>query len=1015
VDYRTPILEASVQANEPDASTLEHGDKILFQDGASAAPSNPTSASSFRRTPDLIPHYARHFLFAGLCILIYVLLDRTTVYLQIWPNISAWYPPTGFSVALMIGIGPEVIPALLAAGFLSGYINYHQNFTSLPFLLVTPLIILGYGSASFYLRSKFGPDLRIRSTRHVNNFLGVSLHCSFATAAVGTGILVCGGEVPPAKFFQAAFNWWIGDAVAISSLTPFLLEFALPSCRQFLRLSPPSLADSPRKSARSAASNFLEVFSFLVSVAFLIYLKFFNSFTRGAHLYYLFLLPLIWIALRRGIRGVVLSLMVMDSSLAVAMHAVHLPTLEMAVLQFFMLVLALTTLLLGAIIGERRRAERRLAEEKERIRLLLDSTAEGIYGVDTDGVCTFINPAAVRMLGFSSRKDVLGKNFHSLCHHSFPDGRSMAMDVCRAYEGLRTGHGVHVDNEVFWRKNGSCFPVEYWSHPLESDEKIIGCVVTFLDISQRRAFERVIRESEQKFRAVFEGAETGIAITDTKDNSVIVNSAYQRMLGCTAEEMRSLSIFNELTHPDDRQADIESFQRLVTGELDHLHADKRYLLRDSRIVWASVELSVLRDSAGRPRYILGLASDITGRKQFEHQLKDAKRAAEAASEAKSLFLATMSHEIRTPLNGILGMTELVLDTQLTSEQRENLDLARFSAQSLLTIINDILDFSKIEAGKLEVESIAFALRQSLDETLKTCAIRARQKGLQFEFNAPPEVPDALLGDPGRLRQILLNLIGNAIKFTERGHIHVSISAAFPAAGRALLHFTVKDTGIGVPPEMQEKIFAAFSQADGSMARRFGGTGLGLAICLRLVRMMGGQIWVESTPRHGSIFHFTVDLGLQAESTAAPEKTAPAADAASDFSTSLTRPLRILLVEDNAVNRLLAQRLLQKRGFQVTIASNGKEAISATQAAEFDLILMDIQMPEMDGFEATAEIRKHESAIGKHTPIIALTAHAMKEDRERCLAAGMDSYVTKPIRRDELFRAIHVLLAPSPSV
>jgi PAS domain S-box-containing protein len=1089
--------------------------------------------------------YSHRLLFCVVCVLVYVLLDRSTVYLQIWPSISAWYPPSGVAVAFFVGLGLEIFPVLLVGGYIAGYLNYHQSVTSLPFLLLNPMIPCLYVVASLYLRRKLSGNYRIRSVRDVTNLLGVSLLASLAVAISGTAILVHSGEIPASDYAQAAFNWWIGDAVALSSVTPFLLEFVVPWCRRYLGYDgAEELAPAVKKWSWSR-SEALEYSGFLASLAFLIYLAFGNSFARSAHLFYLFFLPLIWIAIRRGIRGVVVALVVVDASLAIMMRMVHQGMEDLAVLQFLMLILALTALILGAIIGERKRAVQTLADEEERIRLILESTAEGIYGIDTDGVCTFINPAALRMLGFSSRDQVLGLNGHLLFHHSHADGTPLSTQDCRIVEAFRSRKGTHSDDEVFWRSDGTRFPVEYWSHPLLRGGKAMGSVVTFLDISQRRSFELAIRESEQKFRAVFEGAELGIAVAEIKSGNITINSAYRRMLGCTADEMLSIGIFDKLTHPEDVERDLNAFQPLVRGEIDHLHIDKRYLLRDGRLVWASVELSLQRDAAGKPQYILGLAADITERKhveeelraserrlrafieyapvavamfdreirylaasrrwttdygfghsdltglclydlipnlperwreshrrglagekqhlgedvwiradgaeqwvssavypwsdprgnvggiiisaedisqrkQFEEQLQKAKLAAESASAAKSTFLANMSHEIRTPLNGILGMTELVLDTELTEGQRENLSLAHFSAESLLSIINDILDFSKIEAGKLDIELIPFQLRGSLQQILKTCAIRAQQKGLQFSFNAPADVPDSLIGDPGRLRQVLLNLVGNAIKFTERGQILVAVAAAFPVKGRALLHFGVKDTGIGIPPETQEKIFAAFSQADGSMARKYGGTGLGLAICVRLVGMMGGRIWVESVPQKGSIFHFTLDMALAAEETIAAGDQLGVKGAASQTSSPFASSpetfagngCRVLVVEDNAVNRTLAQRLLQKRGFEVSIAVDGEQAIAATQNAEFDLILMDIQMPEMDGFEATAEIRKCEKLTGRRTPIIALTAHALKEDRERCFSAGMDAYVTKPIRPAELFTAIQNVLQSS---
>jgi PAS domain S-box-containing protein len=557
------------------------------------------------------------------------------------------------------------------------------------------------------------------------------------------------------------------------------------------------------------------------------------------------------------------------------------------------------------------------------------------------------------------------------------------------------------------------------------------------EMAERARVQEAMRYSEEKYRNILENVDDGFYEVDLAGTFTMVNPAYSRLFGYREDEMIGAN-YRQFTDSASSRSAYERFNRVYKSGVSSDVVDFEVIRKDGSRRVVELSVSLIKDISGAPCGFRGTVRDVSERKRAQEELQRAKEAAEAATRAKSEFLANMSHEIRTPMNGVLGMTDLALDTDLTPIQREYLDMARMSANSLMSVINDILDFSKIEAGKLDLESLEFSLRHSLEDTVRVLAVRARQKGISLVHHVSSNVPDAIVADPGRLRQILVNLVGNAIKFTEKGEVVVRVALESQSASAVQLRFSVSDTGIGIPADKQALIFSAFTQADGSTTRRYGGTGLGLAISVQLVEMMGGRIWVESPPPlpgpadhtlttgfedpmadpnskiggPGSVFYFTVHVGIGVSAGTEANVNQPMGDR--DFSEPGER-LSILIAEDNLVNQKVAMGLLSRRGHRLVLAANGRESVDWYLRESFDIVLMDVQMPEMNGFEATRAIREIERVRGGHVPIVAMTAHAINGDRERCLAAGMDFYLPKPIKAEKLYRAIEEARAAAYAV
>ncbi|MGE0378311.1 MAG: response regulator, partial [Planctomycetaceae bacterium] len=786
--------------------------------------------------------------------------------------------------------------------------------------------------------------------------------------------------------------------------------------------------------------------------------------------------------------------------------------------------------------SRRRRIERELREAEAVYHSLAENLPISLIRKDLDLRLVFANRPVCEEYG-QPLGELVGKTDFDF----FPD------ELARKYRA--DDRRVIESGEVFEDIEAHRTPEGQWQYAhvikapvINSEGEVVGVQAVFWDETDRKRAEEELKASEARKRAIFETSLDCLIISDEHGRIVEFNRAAEQTFGYQRDEALGEDMDELLFHPStwrDGRTHLPQFHVLgEEGSLLGKRLEVPLVRRNGEEFIAEMAMQPI-PLEGTVHFATVL-HDITNRKRSEADLQKAKEDAEAASRAKSAFLANMSHEIRTPMNAILGMTGLVLDTELTSEQRAHLLIVEDSTESLLSLINDILDFSKIEAGRLDLHLEPFPLRERIGDTMKSLSIRAHDKNLQLGYHVAPDVPEFLIGDVGRLRQVVTNLVGNAVKFTDEGEVLLDISLDSASEQEAELYFVVRDSGIGIPADRQGGIFEVFEQVDTSTTRRFGGTGLGLAISTRLVEMMGGRIWVDSEVGAGSTFHFTARFGIAAGEVSQERATAietlrglsvlvvdhnltslrhlqqmfSAWDMAAATATSLpealqclrqaessgdqfrlvladanlpnggsaalirhlrlhpggentaivvltaaersgagdrsplpedcrcvTKPvkqselldaigasfdlspllrgssptaagkdphvrgLRILLAEDSVPNQKLAIGLLRKFDHDVTVAADGVAALDLWKSRPFDLILMDVQMPHMDGLEATRLIRKREQASGLHIPIIAMTAHAMRGDEQRCRESGMDGYVAKPIRPEDLFNAI----------
>jgi len=667
-------------------------------------------------------------------------------------------------------------------------------------------------------------------------------------------------------------------------------------------------------------------------------------------------------------------------------------------------------------ISARKRAEEALQKSERKFRLIVENIRDIYFRCDLEGKLVMVSRSAMPKMGYESVDELLGRPVLSL--YMDPSRRDEYLQALKK-QGYVDDYGVQLK-----KKDGTPLDVSVSSSFCYDDHgNPIGVEGIIRDITERKRMEEELRRSEARYRLMADNIRDLIWTMDLKMNLTYVSPSMQTMYGYSPEEARG-SRFEKLLTPDSARKVLELYkiirdlmkQKTLSGRGFSETLVLEHIRKDGSTFWGETRVSITVDSDGLIVGMQAVTRDITERMRAEVLSKD-KEAAEIASRAKSEFLAKMSHEIRTPLNGIIGMTELCLGQNPDENLKGLLETIYGEARNLSGLISDILDLAKIEAGKMALEEAPFDLAGLVCTVTDGFALRAKQQGLDFVTFLAPEVPTSLVGDAVRLRQVLVNLIGNALKFTPKGEVSVTGKLVRDTGDCVVIQFSVSDTGIGIPLDRQQRIFEPFEQADGSTTRQYGGTGLGVAIAREIVRMMGGQIGVVSEPGEGSTFWFTAELkkGRAQAPRRGKENTAGLPHAGVHGRES-RHGSRILLADDYATNREVARRHLEAGGHCVSLACNGQEAIEAFESGNYDLIFMDIQMPVMDGIEATKRIRDLERGSGgaSRIPILALTAHAVKEYIDACLQAGMDDYLIKPVFRQDLLGKVDCWIDGGPA-